>query len=197
MPVEANAWSDDLTPQTAIRRLALRDGASTGLGDRSPSRPFWPRREAERRFAVCGVQSSTRHLPRPAIATAACSAAAAARIESTLHTRGQNRRFAPRIEGGLLHEVEIQVPAVLTIQAASTRSLRILRSIKQAAASRSKSWGWPIFSSKAARRRSRFFVACAAHVYSRERPRTAHRGSPAEQLCGSQRSYVRFKGEAT
>ena len=84
-----------------------------------------------------GVQSSDQSFASTGIATAALLGWPHAAVVSNLsYTPGANSAvFRRELEGGLLHEVEIQCPAVLTIQLGiNTPRYASLRSIKQAAA---------------------------------------------------------------
>lgn len=88
-------------------------------------------------LVFAGVQSSDQSFATTGIATAGIlgwpHAAVVARLEFTPGAR--SAVFRRELEGGLLHEVEIQLPAVLTIQAGiNTPRYASLRSIKQAAA---------------------------------------------------------------
>jgi electron transfer flavoprotein beta subunit len=88
-------------------------------------------------LVFAGVQSSDQSFATTGIATAGLlgwpHAAVVARLE---YAAGAKTAVLRReLEGGLLHEVEIQLPAVLTIQAGiNTPRYASLRSIKQAAA---------------------------------------------------------------
>jgi electron transfer flavoprotein beta subunit len=84
-----------------------------------------------------GVQSSDHTFASTGIATAAFLGWPHAAVVSSLdYAPGAKRAvFRRELEGGLLHEVEIQCPAVLTIQLGiNTPRYASLRSIKQAAA---------------------------------------------------------------
>jgi electron transfer flavoprotein beta subunit len=84
-----------------------------------------------------GVQSSDQTFASTGIATAAFLGWPHAAVVSSLdYSPGaKNAVFRRELEGGLLHEVEIQCPAVLTIQLGiNTPRYASLRSIKQAAA---------------------------------------------------------------
>jgi electron transfer flavoprotein beta subunit len=84
-----------------------------------------------------GVQSSDQAFASTGIATAAFLDWPHAAVVSHLsYTPGaKNAVFRRELEGGVLHEVEIQCPAVLTIQLGiNTPRYASLRSIKQAAA---------------------------------------------------------------
>ena len=84
-----------------------------------------------------GVQSSDQSFASTGIATAALLGWAHAAVVSHLsYTPGaKSAVFRRELEGGLLHEVEIHCPAVLTIQLGiNTPRYASLRSIKQAAA---------------------------------------------------------------
>ena len=84
-----------------------------------------------------GVQSSDHSFASTGIATAAFLGWPHAAVVSSLdYAPGAKRAvFRRELEGGLLHEVEIQCPAALTIQLGiNTPRYASLRSIKQAAA---------------------------------------------------------------
>jgi len=84
-----------------------------------------------------GVQSSDQSFASTGIATAALLGWPHAAVVSNLSYApgAKSAIFRRELEGGLLHEVEIQCPAVLTIQLGiNTPRYASLRSIKQAAA---------------------------------------------------------------
>ncbi|MEP6884822.1 MAG: electron transfer flavoprotein subunit beta/FixA family protein [Gammaproteobacteria bacterium] len=84
-----------------------------------------------------GVQSSDQSFASTGIATAAFLGWPHAAVVSNLNYSpgAKTAVFRRELEGGLLHEVEIQCPAVLTIQLGiNTPRYASLRSIKQAAA---------------------------------------------------------------
>ena len=84
-----------------------------------------------------GVQSSDQSFASTGIAAAALLGWPHAAVVCTLNYSpgGGTAVFRRELEGGLLHEVEIQCPAVLTIQLGiNTPRYASLRSIKQAAA---------------------------------------------------------------
>jgi electron transfer flavoprotein beta subunit len=88
-------------------------------------------------LVFAGVQSSDQSFASTGIATAAFLGLPHAAVVANLrYTPGAKTAvFRRELEGGLLHEVEIQCPAVLTIQAGiNTPRYASLRSIKQAAA---------------------------------------------------------------
>ncbi|MGA2777338.1 MAG: electron transfer flavoprotein subunit beta/FixA family protein [Steroidobacteraceae bacterium] len=94
------------------------------------------RREAPD-LLFAGVQSSDQAFAATGIATAGLLGWPHAAVVSKLSFApgAKTALFRRELEGGLLHEVEIQVPAVLTIQAGiNTPRYASLRSIKQAAA---------------------------------------------------------------
>ena len=126
-----------------------------------------------------GVQSSDQSFASTGIATAAFLGWPHAAVVSSLATRRERRRavFRRELEGGLLHEVEIQCPAVLTIQLGiNTPRYASLRSIKQAAAKPIEVKSLADLGLTRRRRRSRLALARAAHVHSGQGPRAAHRG---------------------
>jgi electron transfer flavoprotein beta subunit len=84
-----------------------------------------------------GVQSSDQSFASTGIATAAFLGWPHAAVVTNLNYSpgAKSAVFRRELEGGLLHEVEIQCPAVLTIQLGiNTPRYASLRSIKQAAA---------------------------------------------------------------
>jgi electron transfer flavoprotein beta subunit len=88
-------------------------------------------------MVFAGVQSSDQAFASTGIATAAfLDWPHAAVVSSLSYTPGAKTAvFRRELEGGVLHEVEIQCPAVLTIQLGiNTPRYASLRSIKQAAA---------------------------------------------------------------
>jgi electron transfer flavoprotein beta subunit len=88
-------------------------------------------------LVFAGVQSSDHSFASTGIATAAFLGWPYAAVVSSLtYSPGaKSAVFRRELEGGLLHEVEIQCPAVLTIQLGiNTPRYASLRSIKQAAA---------------------------------------------------------------
>jgi electron transfer flavoprotein beta subunit len=88
-------------------------------------------------MVFAGVQSSDQAFASTGIATAAfLDWPHAAVVSSLSYTPGaKSAVFRRELEGGVLHEVEIQCPAVLTIQLGiNTPRYASLRSIKQAAA---------------------------------------------------------------
>jgi electron transfer flavoprotein beta subunit len=88
-------------------------------------------------MVFAGVQSSDHSFASTGIATAAFLGWPHAAVVSSLsYSPGANSAvFRRELEGGLLHEVEIQCPAVVTIQLGiNTPRYASLRSIKQAAA---------------------------------------------------------------
>jgi electron transfer flavoprotein beta subunit len=90
-----------------------------------------------------GVQSSDQSFASTGIAAAAFLGWPHAAVVSKLtYSPGAKSAFFRReLEGGLLHEVEIQCPAVLTIQLGiNTPRYASLRSIKQAAAKPIEVW---------------------------------------------------------
>jgi electron transfer flavoprotein beta subunit len=88
-------------------------------------------------LVFAGVQSSDHSFASTGIATAAFLAWPHAAVVSALDFSpgAKSARLRRELEGGLLHEVEIECPAVLTIQLGiNTPRYASLRSIKQAAA---------------------------------------------------------------
>ena len=148
-----------------------------------------------------GVQSSDHSFASTGIATAAFLGWPHAAVVSSLtYSPGaKSAVFRRELEGGLLHEVEIQCPAVLTIQLGiNTPRYASLRSIKQAAAKPIEvlSLGRP----RAGRRRrgrGRLSLARAAHVHSRQGPRPAHRRATPRSRRQRLAEIIReFKGDA-
>jgi electron transfer flavoprotein beta subunit len=94
------------------------------------------KREAPQ-MLFAGVQSSDQSFASTGIATAAFLSWPHAAVVSNLtyEPGAKSAVFRRELEGGLLHEVEIQCPSVLTIQLGiNTPRYASLRSIKQAAA---------------------------------------------------------------
>jgi electron transfer flavoprotein beta subunit len=88
-------------------------------------------------MVFAGVQSSDHSFASTGIATAAFLGWPHAAVVSSLNYSpgAKSAVFRRELEGGLLHEVEIQCPAVVTIQLGiNTPRYASLRSIKQAAA---------------------------------------------------------------
>jgi electron transfer flavoprotein beta subunit len=88
-------------------------------------------------MVFAGVQSSDQSFASTGIATAAFLGWPHAAVVNNLNfvPGAKSAVFRRELEGGLLHEVEIQCPAVLTIQLGiNTPRYASLRSIKQAAA---------------------------------------------------------------
>ena len=88
-------------------------------------------------MVFAGVQSSDHSFASTGVATAAfLDWPHAAVVSSLSYTPGAlSARFRRELEGGMLHEVDIECPAVLTIQLGiNTPRYASLRSIKQAAA---------------------------------------------------------------
>jgi electron transfer flavoprotein beta subunit len=100
------------------------------------------KREAPQ-MLFAGVQSSDQAFASTGIATAALLGWPHAAVVSSLvlSSGAQSAVFRRELEGGLLHEVQIQCPAVLTIQLGiNTPRYASLRSIKQAAAKPIEVW---------------------------------------------------------
>jgi electron transfer flavoprotein beta subunit len=94
-------------------------------------------------LVFAGVQSSDQSYASTGIATAAFLGWPHAAVVTHLgYTAGANSAvFRRELEGGLLHEVQIQCPAVLTLQLGiNTPRYASLRSIKQAAAKPIELW---------------------------------------------------------
>ena len=127
-----------------------------------------------------GVQSSDHTFASTGIATAALlDWPHAAVVTSLTYTPGANTAvFRRELEGGVLHEMQIECPAVLTIQLGiNTPRYASLRAIKQAAAkpievlNSRRSWR-----GAGARRRDRVALTGAAYVHSGKGARTDDRG---------------------
>jgi electron transfer flavoprotein beta subunit len=113
---EAAAGSDPIAIARVLAAVALREGPD---------------------MLFAGVQSSDHGFASTGIATAGLLDWPHGAVVANLsYTPGAGTAlFRRELEGGLLHEVEIQCPAVLTIQAGiNTPRYASLRSIKQAAA---------------------------------------------------------------
>jgi electron transfer flavoprotein beta subunit len=122
----------------ADRAIRIWDAAMEGSDSIAVARVLAAvaRREAPD-MLFAGVQSSDQSFASTGIATAAFLDWPHAAVVSNLrYTPGAKTAvFRRELEGGLLHEVEIQCPAVLTIQLGiNTPRYASLRSIKQAAA---------------------------------------------------------------
>src|ERR1035441_47054 len=122
----ASAWPRVRTARFASGRRASKDPIPTPSPVGAPTASLF-----------AGVQSSDQAFASTGIATAAFLGWPHAAVVSSLgYTPGaKSAVFRRELEGGLLHEVEIQCPAVLTIQLGiNTPRYASLRSIKQAAA---------------------------------------------------------------
>jgi electron transfer flavoprotein beta subunit len=122
----------------ADRAIRIWDSAIAGSDSIAIARVLAAvaKREAPH-MLFAGVQSSDQSFASTGIATAALLDWPHAAVVSNLsYTPGAKTAiFRRELEGGLLHEVEIQCPAVLTIQLGiNTPRYASLRSIKQAAA---------------------------------------------------------------
>ena len=145
-----------------------------------------------------GVQSSDQSFASTGIATAGLLGWPHAAVVSALtYTPGAKTAvFRRELEGGLLQEVEIQCPAVLTIQLGiNTPRYASLRSIKQAAAK-------PIEAMSLAELglapgdvgEAGSAVASAAHVHSGQGPRATDRGRRRAAGRAPRRNHSRIQG---
>jgi len=137
-PEEADEALRKCLAKGADRALRIWDDALEGSDPIAIARVLAAvaRREAPD-LLFAGVQSSDQSFASTGIATAAFLDWPHAAVVSQLtYTPGAaNAVFRRELEGGLLQEVEIQCPAVLTIQLGiNTPRYASLRSIKQAAA---------------------------------------------------------------
>jgi electron transfer flavoprotein beta subunit len=137
-PGEADEVLRKCLAKGADRALRIWDEAIEGSDPIAIARVLAAaaRREAPG-LLFAGVQSSDQAFAATGIATAAFLGWPHAAVVSLLnYTPGAHRAVLRReLEGGLLHEVAIQCPAVLTIQLGiNTPRYASLRSIKQAAA---------------------------------------------------------------
>lgn len=137
-PVEADEALRKCLAKGADRAVRIWD---EGLGDSDPiaiARILAAAAKAESPdMLFAGVQSSDQTHAATGIATAAFLGWPHAAVVSSLDYAPGARIavFRRELEGGLLHEVDIQCPAVLTIQLGiNTPRYASLRSIKQAAA---------------------------------------------------------------
>ncbi len=107
--------------------------------------------------------------------------------------------FRRELEGGLLHEVEIQVPAVLTIQAGiNTPRYASLRSIKQAAAKPIEVLGLTDLQLGSDAVGEAGSLSRVRRMYIPEKGRAQLiEGGPAEQALRLAAIIREFKGEAT
>src|ERR1700678_1162386 len=122
----------------ADRAIRIWDAAIEGSDSIAIARVLAAGRNREARdMLFAGVQSSDQSFASTGIAAAALLGWPHAAVVSSLdYSPGaKSAVFRRELEGGLLHEVEIQCPAVLTIQLGiNTPRYASLRSIKQAAA---------------------------------------------------------------
>jgi electron transfer flavoprotein beta subunit len=122
----------------ADRAIRVWDGAIEGSDSIAIARVLAAVAKIEApAMLFAGVQSSDQSFASTGIATAAFLEWPHAAVVSSLgYAPGaKSAVFRRELEGGLLHEVEIQCPAVLTIQLGiNTPRYASLRSIKQAAA---------------------------------------------------------------
>ena len=145
-----------------------------------------------------GVQSSDQSFASTGIAAAGLLGWPHAAVVSALtYTPGAKTAvFRRELEGGLLQEVEIQCPAVLTIQLGiNTPRYASLRSIKQAAAKPIEEMSLADVGLAAGRRgRGGIPVASAAHVHSGQGPRATDRGRRRAAGRAPRRNHSRIQG---
>jgi electron transfer flavoprotein beta subunit len=157
------------------------------------------RREAPD-LLFAGVQSSDQSFAATGIATAGLlgwpHAAVVAKLEFSPGAKTASLRR--ELEGGLLHEVEIELPAVLTIQAGiNTPRYASLRSIKQAAAKPIEVLGLAELGLTAADVGESGSLSRVRRMYVPEKGRAALiAGTPAEQAEKLAAIIREFKGEA-
>jgi electron transfer flavoprotein beta subunit len=151
-------------------------------------------------LVFAGVQSSDQSFAATGIATAGLlgwpHAAVVAKLEFTAGAKTAALRR--ELEGGLLQEVEIELPAVLTIQAGiNTPRYASLRSIKQAAAKPIEVLGLADLGLAAADVGEAGSLSRVRRMYVPEKGRAALlEGTPAEQ-AGKLAAIIReFKGQA-
>jgi electron transfer flavoprotein beta subunit len=137
-PDEADEVLRKCLAKGADRAIRIWDSAIEGSDSIAIARVLAAvaKREAPH-MLFAGVQSSDQSFASTGIAAAALLDWPHAAVVSNLsYTPGAKTAvFRRELEGGLLHEVEIQCPAVLTIQLGiNTPRYASLRSIKQAAA---------------------------------------------------------------
>ena len=154
------------------------------------------KREAPDLF-FAGVQSSDQSFAATGIAAAAfLDWPHAAVVCQLTHTPGtQSAVFRRELEGGLLHEIEIQCPAVLTIQLGiNTPRYASLRSIKQAAAKPIEVVSLADLGlSDTDVGESRFGIARASHVCARQGAGRAHRGRCGGSSAASGSDHSRIQ----
>ncbi len=147
------------------------------------------------------VQSSDQAFASTGIATAGLLGWPHAAVVANLrYTPGAKTAVLRReLEGGLLHEVEIQVPAVLTIQAGiNTPRYASLRSIKQAAAKPIEVLGLADLQLEGGAVGEAGSLSHVRRMYIPEKGRAQLiGGSPAEQALRLAAIIREFKGEAT
>jgi electron transfer flavoprotein beta subunit len=147
-----------------------------------------------------GVQSSDQSFASTGVATAGLLGWPQAAVVSKLtYTPGaKTATFRRELEGGLLHEMEIQVPAVLTIQAGiNTPRYASLRSIKQAAAKPIEVLGLADLQLAAGDVGEAGSASRVRRMYVPEKGRAQLiEGSPAEQAQRLAAIIREFKGEA-
>jgi electron transfer flavoprotein beta subunit len=157
------------------------------------------RREAPD-LLFAGVQSSDQSFAATGIATAGLlgwpHAAVVARLELT--PGAKSARLRRELEGGLLQEVELELPAVLTIQAGiNTPRYASLRAIKQAAAKPIEVLGLADLQLAAADVGESGSLSRVRRMYVPEKARAALIEGNAAEQAGKLAAIIRqFKGES-
>jgi electron transfer flavoprotein beta subunit len=143
-PAEADEVLRKCLAKGADRAVRIWDDAIVGSDPIAIARVLAAAARRERPdLLFAGVQSSDQAYAATGIATAAFLGWPHAAVVNLLnYTPGAESALLRReLEGGLLHEVRIQIPAVLTIQLGiNTPRYASLRSIKQAAAKPIEVW---------------------------------------------------------
>jgi len=157
------------------------------------------KREAPQ-LLFAGVQSSDQSFASTGIATAAFLGWPHAAVVSSLtYAPGaKSAVFRRELEGGLLHEVEIQCPAVLTIQLGiNTPRYASLRSIKQAAAKPVELWSLADIALDAAHVGETGSLSRVRRMYVPDRARAELIDGDAAQQAARLAQIIReFKGGA-
>ena len=150
-------------------------------------------------MVFAGVQSSDQSFASTGIATAAFLGWPHAAVVSSLSYRPERSApcFAASSRADLLHEVEIQCPAVLTIQLG-------INTPRYASLAQHQAGGGETHRGQVARptsalsrrrrRRGRLSLARAAHVYSGQGPSAAHRGGRGAAGGAARGDHPRIQG---
>jgi electron transfer flavoprotein beta subunit len=152
-------------------------------------------------LVFAGVQSSDQAFASTGIATAGLLGWPHAAVVANLRYApgAKTAVFRRELEGGLLHEVEIRVPAVLTIQAGiNTPRYASLRSIKQAAAKPIEVLGLADLQLGSGAVGEAGSLSRVRRMYIPEKGRAQLiEGGPAEQALRLAAIIREFKGEST